>query len=180
MANYNKVLLMGNLTRDPQLRYTPNQQPVCDFGLAIGSKWKGADGQMHEDVCFVDCTAWGRTAENLSKFMSKGRPLFVEGRLRYHTWDGPDGKKRSKLDVTVLQFQFIDSARGGQGGARAPGPAAQPGAAQPGAAQPGGAGRAAPPQDAQRQETSGAENQTPPAGGEYDFSQDVEDDTIPF
>jgi single-strand DNA-binding protein len=182
VASYNKVLLMGNLTRDPQLRYTPNQQPVCDFGLAINSKWKGADGQMHEDVCFVECTAWGRTAENISKYVSKGRPLFVEGRLHYQTWDGPDGKKQRKLDVTVLQFQFIDSARGGQGGAgRAAQPgAAQPGAAQPGAAQPGSAGRAAPPQDAQRQETSGAENQAPPAGGEYDFSQDVEDDTIPF
>ena len=179
MANYNKVLLMGNLTRDPQLRYTPNQQPVCDFGLAINRKWKGADGQMHEDVCFVDCTAWARQAETLSKYVTKGQPLFVEGRLNYRTWDGPDGKKRSKLDVVVERFQFLGGGKGGggQGGA---GRAAQPGAAQPGAAQAGGTGRAAPPQDAQRQETSGAENQAPPAGGEYDFSQDVEDDTIPF
>jgi single-strand DNA-binding protein len=183
VANYNKVLLMGNLTRDPQLRYTPNQQPVCDFGLAINRKWKGADGQMHEDVCFVDCTAWARQAETLSKYVTKGQPLFVEGRLQYRTWDGPDGKKRSKLDVVVERFQFLGGPKGGggQGAGRAAQPgAAQPGAAQPGAAQPGAAGRAAPPQDAQRQETSGAENQTPPAGGEYDFSQDVEDDTIPF
>ena len=178
MANYNKVLLMGNLTRDPQLRYTPNQQPVCDFGLAINRKWKGADGQMHEDVCFVDCTAWARQAETLSKYMTKGQPLFVEGRLSFRQWDGPDGKKRSKLDVVVERFQFLGGGKGG--GGQGAGRAAQPGAAQPGAAQPGGAGRAAPPQDAQRQETSGAENQAPPAGGEYDFSQDVEDDTIPF
>ena len=189
MANYNKVLLIGNLTRDPQLRYTPNQQPVCDFGLAINRKWKGADGQMHEDVCFVDCTAWARQAETLSKYVTKGQPLFVEGRLNYRTWDGPDGKKRSKLDVVVERFQFLGGGKGGGGqggagraaqpGAAQPG-AAQAGAAQPGAAQAGSAGRAAPPQDAQRQETSGAENQAPPAGGEYDFSQDVEDDTIPF
>jgi single-strand DNA-binding protein len=163
MANYNKVLLIGNLTRDPQLRYTPSQQPVCDFGLAINRKWKSADGQMKEDVCFVDCTAWGRTAENIQKYMTKGRPLFIEGCLRYHTWDGQDGKKRSKLDVTVLSFQFIDSGRGGQGGAAGGG---------------GPARAAAPPaNDAQRQQTSGAEEQKPP---DYDFSQDVEDDTIPF
>ena len=167
MANYNKVFLMGNLTRDPQLRYTPNKQAVCDFGLAITRKWKGADGQMHEDVCFVDCTAWAGRAETLAKYLSKGRPLFVEGRLNYRTWDGPDGKKKSKLDVVVDQFQFIDSAKGR--------PAAQ------GAGAPPAGGAAAPPQsqDAQRQETSGAQDQTPPAS-EYDFTQDVEDDTIPF
>jgi single-strand DNA-binding protein len=167
MANYNRVFLMGNLTRDPQLRYTPTQQAVCDFGLAINRKWKGPDGQMHEEVCFVDCTAWGRTAENIQKYVAKGRPLFVEGRLRYHTWDAPDGKKRSKLDVTVLAFQFIDSAKGGAGGG---GPSAA-----------AGAGRAAPTPapspDAKRQETSGAEEQKPP---DYDFNQEVDDDTIPF
>jgi single-strand DNA-binding protein len=165
MANYNKVFLMGNLTRDPQLRYTPNKQAVCDFGIAINRKWKGQDGQMHEEVCFVDCTAWGRTAENLSKYVSKGRPLFVEGRLHFSSWDGPDGKKRSKLDVVIEQFQFIDSGKGRTGG---PGTG---GAAAP---------SQAPSQDAQRQAASGGENQAPPAGSEYDFTQDVEDDTIPF
>ena len=168
MANYNKVFLMGNLTRDPQLRYTPNKQAVCDFGIAINRKWKGADGQMHEEVCFVDCTAWAGRAEAISKYLTKGQPIFVEGRLNFRTWDGPDGKKRSKLDVVIEQFQFIGSKGGGQGG-RPAAPAA-------------GAPAAAPPQsqDAQRQETSGAQDQTPPAGSEYDFTQDVEDDTIPF
>jgi single-strand DNA-binding protein len=165
MANYNKVFLMGNLTRDPQLRYTPNKQAVCDFGIAINRKWKGADGQMHEDVCFVDCTAWAGRGEVISKYLTKGQPIFVEGRLHYHTWDGPDGKKRSKLDVVIEQFQFIDSGKGRTGG-------------------PGAGGAAAPPQpqsqDAQRQAAGGAENQAPPAGSEYDFTQDVEDDTIPF
>ena len=166
MANYNKVILMGNLTRDPQLRYTPSQQPVCDFGLAINRKWKGADGQMKEEVCFVSCTAWGRTAETIQKYVTKGRPLFVEGRLTFQTWDGPDGKKNSKLFVTVEQFRFVDSSRGGPagGGGAGPGRAAAPPAA-------------APANDAQRQQTSGAEEQKPP---DYDFSQDVEDDTIPF
>jgi single-strand DNA-binding protein len=165
MANYNRVFLMGNLTRDPQLRYTPSQQAVCDFGLAINRKWKGPDGQMREEVCFVDCTAWGRTAENIQKYLTKGQPLFVEGRLHFHSWDGPDGKKRSKLDVVVNQFQFIGAPKGGGAG----GPTA------------GGAGRAAPAPapspDAKGQETSGAEEQKPP---DYDFNQEVDDDTIPF
>jgi single-strand DNA-binding protein len=173
MANFNKVFLMGNLTRDPQLRYTPSQMAVCDFGLAINRKWKAADGQMKEEVCFVDCTAWGRTAENISKYMAKGRPLFVEGRLTFQTWDGKDGQKRSKLFVTVDNFQFIDSKGGG---ARTGGPGGPAGPAGPGSS----AGPA-PAADAKRQESSGQENQAPPAaGGEYDFSQDVEDDTIPF
>jgi single-strand DNA-binding protein len=117
---------------------------------------------MHEDVCFVDCTAWGRQAETLQKYVTKGQPLFVEGRLNYRTWDGPDGKKRSKLDVTVLQFQFLGGPRGGAG---------------PNAGAPGAGGRAAPSPDAKRQETSGAEEQKAP---DYDFNQEVDDDTIPF
>ncbi len=161
MANYNRVLLIGNLTRDPQLRYTPAQQPVCEFGLAVNRSWKGNDGQKREDVCFVDCTAWGRQAETLSKYMSKGRQLFVEGRLTFRQWDGPDGKKRSKLEVTVENFQFLGGPRGEGGG----------GAAK------GGGGRAAA-GDAKPQEAPGA--QDPAAPSDYDFSQDVDDDTIPF
>jgi single-strand DNA-binding protein len=114
MANYNKVMLMGNLTRDPQLSYTPNQLAVVDFGLAINRKWKGQDGTMHEDTCFVDCTCFGRQAENINKYLSKGRPVFVEGRLTYDSWTAQDGTKRSKLKVTVENFQFLPT--GGQGG----------------------------------------------------------------
>jgi len=168
VANFNKVILMGNLTRDPQLRYTPTQVAVCDFGLAVNRRWKAADGQMKDEVCFVDCTAWGRTAENISKYVTKGRPLFVEGRLTYQTWDSKEGQKRSKLLVTVEGFQFIDSGKGG-------GPR---GAGAPGRAAPAQAEGAADP-DLKRQEQSGAENQAPPAAN-YDFNQDVEDDTIPF
>jgi single-strand DNA-binding protein len=166
MANYNKVFLMGNLTRDPQLRYTPNKQAVCEFGIAINRKWKGADGQMHDEVCFVDCTAWAGRGEAISKYLTKGQPIFVEGRLNHRTWDGPDGKKRSKLDVVVEQFQFIGGGKGRTAGQGAPAA--------------GGAAAPLQSRDAQRQETSGAENQAPAAGSEYDFTQDVEDDTIPF
>jgi len=107
MANYNKVLLMGNLTRDPQLSYTPNQTAVVDFGLAVNRKWKSRDGEDRDETCFIDCRAFGRTAENINKYMSKGRLLFVEGRLTFDSWTSQDGTKRSKHRVTVENFQFL-------------------------------------------------------------------------
>jgi len=116
MANFNKVLLMGNLTRDPQLSYTPNQTAVVDFGLAVNRRWKGQDGENKEETCFVDCRAFGRTAENINKYLTKGRPLFVEGRLSFDSWTAQDGTKRSKHRVTVENFQFLGSP-GGPGGA---------------------------------------------------------------
>ncbi len=79
MANFNKVVLLGNLTRDPQLKYLPSQTPVVEFGLAISRKFKAASGEMREDVCFVDCAAFGRTAEVINQYCQKGRPLLVEG-----------------------------------------------------------------------------------------------------
>lgn len=109
MANYNKVMLMGNLTRDPQLSYTPNQTAVVDFGLAVNRKWTGRDGSKKEETCFVDCRAFGRTAENINKYMSKGRPLFIEGRLTFDSWTAQDGTKRSRHRVTVENFQFLPS-----------------------------------------------------------------------
>ena len=112
MANYNKVILLGNLTRDPQLSYTPNQTAVVNFGLAINRKWTGQDGQKHEETCFVDCTAFGKTGENINKYCKKGNPLFVEGRLNFSSWTAQDGTKRSKLKVVVDSFQFIGSAAG--------------------------------------------------------------------
>ena len=164
MANFNRVILIGNLTRDPQLRYTPSQMAVCDFGVATNRQWTSKDGQKREETTFVNCTAWGRQAETIQKYLNKGRPIFIEGRLTYSQWDGPDGKKRSKLEVTVERFQFLGSPGGGNrggGGGRA-----------------GAAGAAdQPSRDAGRQETSGEQEQKPP---EYDYEQDVEDDTIPF
>ena len=107
MANFNKVLLIGNLTRDPQLSYTPNQTAVVDFGLATNRKWTGQDGSRREETCFVDCRAFGRLAENINKYLTKGRPLFVEGRLTFDTWTAQDGTKRSRHKVTVENFQFL-------------------------------------------------------------------------
>jgi single-strand DNA-binding protein len=117
MANFNKVLLLGNLTRDPELRYLPSQTAVVEFGLAINRKYKGQDGSMKDETCFVDCQAFGKAAENLNKYCKKGNPLFVEGRLKYDSWTKQDGSKASKLRVNVENFQFIGTA-GGQGGQR--------------------------------------------------------------
>jgi len=113
MASFNKVLLMGNLTRDPQLSYTPNQTAVVDFGLATNRRWTGQDGSQREETCFVDCTAFGRQAENINKYLSKGRPVFIEGRLKFDSWTAQDGTKRSKLKVTVENFQFLPGGGGG-------------------------------------------------------------------
>ncbi|MBN2456751.1 MAG: single-stranded DNA-binding protein [Sedimentisphaerales bacterium] len=107
MANFNKVFLMGNLTRDPQLSYLPSQTAVVDFGLAVNRRWTGQNGQAKEETCFVDCRAFGRLAENINKYLSKGRPLFVEGRLTFDSWTAQDGTKRSKHRVTIENFQFL-------------------------------------------------------------------------
>ena len=90
MANYNKVILLGNLTRDPQLSYLPSQTPVCEFGLAVNRRWRGQDGQQKEDTCFIDCRCYGKQAETFNQYMNKGKPVLVEGRLQLDTWEGKD------------------------------------------------------------------------------------------
>lgn len=115
MASYNKVLLMGNLTRDVELRHTPNNQAVGRIGLAVNRQYRGADGELREEVSFIDCEAWGKTAETMSKYLSKGRPVFIEGRLKLDQWE-KEGQKFSKLKVVVEGFKFIDSRGGGGGG----------------------------------------------------------------
>jgi single-strand DNA-binding protein len=112
MSSFNKVLLMGNLTRDPQLSYMPSQTAVVDFGLATNRKWTGKDGSSREEVCFVDCRAFSKQAETINKYLKKGMPVFVEGRLTFDTWTGKDGKKYSKHRVTVENFKFIGPASG--------------------------------------------------------------------
>ena len=112
MASFNKVLLMGNLTRNPQLSYTPNQTAVCDFGIATNRKWNDQSGNPKDEVCFVDCRAFGRQAETIDKYLTKGRPVFVEGRLTYDSWTAQDGSKRSRLRVTLESFQFIPTGQG--------------------------------------------------------------------
>jgi single-strand DNA-binding protein len=120
MANFNKVLLMGNLTRDPQLSYLPSQTPVVEFGIAVNRKWTSKEGESKEEVCFVDCRAFSRLAENINKYMRKGRPIFVEGRLVYETWTGQDGTKRSKHRIHVDNCQFLGGGPGAPA-AEAPG-----------------------------------------------------------
>jgi single-strand DNA-binding protein len=107
MPNVNKVMLMGNLTHDPQLSYTPNQTAVVDFGLAINRKWTPKGGEERTETCFVDCRMFGKRAEVIRKYLDKGNPLFVEGRLTFDSWEAQDGTKRSKLRVTVENFEFI-------------------------------------------------------------------------
>jgi len=107
MANFNQVILIGNITRDPALSYLPSQTAVCDFGMAVNKKFKGQDGQMKEKVCFVDLKAFGKTGEAINKYCKKGSPLFVRGELSYDSWTAKDGTKKSKLSVIIDSFQFI-------------------------------------------------------------------------
>jgi len=117
MPSYNRVVLIGNLTRDVELRYIPSGTAVADVGLAISEKRKNSNGEWIDEVVFVDVTAWGRTAEVMSEYLSKGSPVFIEGRLKYDTWEGQDGQKRSKLKVTCDRMQLIGAkGQGGQGG----------------------------------------------------------------
>jgi len=98
MSSYNRVILLGNLTRDPELRYLPNSQTaVVDIGLATTRKWQGQDKQQHEETCFVDCTIFGKRAEVVNKHFQKGNPIFIEGYLKFESWQAQDGSKRSKL-----------------------------------------------------------------------------------
>ena len=111
MANYNKVILMGNLTRDPQMSYLPSQTPVVEIGMAVNRQWRDkASGEKREEVCFVDCRAYGKQAETLSQYVKKGSPLLIEGRLQLDAWEGKDGTKRSKHRVVVENFQFLGRA----------------------------------------------------------------------
>ena len=111
MANFNKVILAGNLTRDIETRFTPKGTAVAQFGLAINRTWKTEGGEKKEEVTFVDCTAFGKSAETLAQYVKKGAPLLVEGRLRQETWEDKEtGKDRSKLTVVVEGFQFLASA----------------------------------------------------------------------
>jgi len=116
MANFNKILLVGNLTRDPQLSYLPSQTAVVEFGLAVNRTWTGKDGQKKEETCFIECKSFARQAETINKYLSKGRPVLIEGRLKFDSWTAQDGSKRSKHSVVIETFQFLGSAQGQGGG----------------------------------------------------------------
>ena len=121
MASLNKVLLMGNLTRDPELRYTPSGTPVCEFGLAVNRQFKTRSGEQRDEACFVDVTMWGRRGVVISEYFTKGKPIFIEGRLKYDSWESAEGR-RSRLTVVAENFEFMGG--GGEpreGGARSQG-----------------------------------------------------------
>ncbi len=116
MASFNRIILVGNLTRDPQLSYTPANTAVCKFGIATNHKWKDRDGNAREEVCFVDCTVFGKAGETFNQYMTKGRSVLVEGRLKLDQWTTPEGDKRSKHEVIVDNFTFLGGGRGDGGG----------------------------------------------------------------
>jgi single-strand DNA-binding protein len=135
MANFNKVILAGNLTRDPELRYTPKGTAIATFGLAINRKWKSETGETKEEVTFVDVDAFGRQAEVVAQYMKKGRPFLVEGRLKLDQWEDKNThQKQSKLKVVLEGFSFIDT-KGGDSGAPSDAPRARPAAAPTAAAE---------------------------------------------
>ena len=160
MANLNKVMLIGNLTRDPELRYLQSGTAVCDFGLAVNRNYTKTGGEKVEEVMFVDITAWGRQAEVVSEFLQKGRPVFIEGHLKLDQWTTQDGQKRSKHKVILEGFQFLDSRQGGSGGGGGGRPQQQPQQQQQ------------PPSQQQQQQPQ----QQPPAQDDFDAG----DDSIPF
>lgn len=116
MASFNKVILMGNLTRDPEMRVTPSGNSICKLGLAVSRTYSTRDGERREETTFVDIDAFGRQAETIAKYMRKGRPIMIEGRLRLDQWETSDGQKRSKLGVILENFQFIGSRDDNQSG----------------------------------------------------------------
>ena len=114
MASFNKVILLGNLTRDPEVRYTPKGSAVADLGIAVNRQYTLENGEKREEVTFVDVTFWGRTAEVAGEYLKKGRPVFIEGRLQLDTWDDKQsGQKRSKLKVIGESMQMLGSRGGG-------------------------------------------------------------------
>ena len=115
MANLNKVLLIGNLTRDPELRYIPSGSAVATFTMAMNRVYKLQTGEKKEEVSFVRVVVWGRMAENCGEYLKKGSPVFVEGRLQSRSWDGPDGQKRNTLEVVAMSVQFLRGGTTGQG-----------------------------------------------------------------
>ena len=189
MANYNRIILAGNLTRDPQLSYLPSQTPVVELGLAVNRRWTGQDGQRREETCFIDCRAYGRQADTIAKYFTKGRNILIEGRLQFDMWEAQDGTKRSKHRVIVDRFEFLGDRGGASagGGGYAQGAPAQtppqnyqgaPAQAPPQNYQPAPQPRqAAPPQTAPPQAPPPAE--APPPSS-YDQDDMAQGEDIPF
>lgn len=190
MADLNKVMLIGRLTRDPQLKYLPSQSSVCDFGMAVGRKYKLQSGEEREETTFVDCSLFGKGAEIFNQYMQKGKQCYVEGRLKLDQWDDKTtGQKRSRISVIVENFIFLGGPGGGGGAPRGGGDEASEGGGQSYGSRPGGYGGGggdAPPRaqgrpaarpPAQRPAPQQAPaNDAPPFNDEQQFSGD----DIPF
>jgi single-strand DNA-binding protein len=194
MANLNKVMLIGNLTRDPEVRYTPKGTAVTDIGLAVNRSYTTDSGEKREEATFVDITLWGRQAEIAGQYMKKGNPIYIEGRLQMDSWqDKQTGQNRTRLKIVGDNFQFLGSREGGGGGGGGA-PQGQQGGqqnygggggGQPAQQQPqqpqgdqqnydgGGGGQQQP-----QQQQAPPQNAAPSQGGGADFSE--EDDDIPF
>jgi single-strand DNA-binding protein len=112
MANYNRVILVGNLTRDPELRYAPSGAPVCNFDLAVNRTYTTQAGERRDEVCYITIVAWGKQAETCAEYLSKGRTTLVEGRLSQRSWETPEGQKRSKHEVVADRVQFLGGRKG--------------------------------------------------------------------
>ena len=124
--SYNKTIMLGNLTKDPELKYLPSQTAVCTFGIATNRKWKDQSGKENEEVCFVDCVMFGKRGEALNKYFSKGDPIFIEGRLTLDTWKAQDGTQRSKHKISVENFEFAGGRKQETGTAKQQEPAVEP------------------------------------------------------
>lgn len=129
MASYNRIILVGHLTRDPVLTYTPANTAVCKFGIATNRKWKDREGNKRDEVCFVDCVLFANAAETFAKFMGVGKPVLVEGRLTFNQWTSQEGQKRSKHEVAVDNFTFLGDGGGKGDGAAVKRPDERPAAA---------------------------------------------------
>jgi single-strand DNA-binding protein len=177
MANYNRIVLVGNLTRDPQLKYLPSQMAVVEFGLAVNHKYRTRDGQDREEVLFIDCSCFGKGAEIINQYCQKGRPLLVEGRLKYDTWeDKQGGGKRSKHSVVVENFQLLGGRDGGGGGGGGGGPPADAEMGAPVQSR----GPARPPPQPARPPQSPAAAPQPASEPPYSDQQQFNEDDIPF
>jgi single-strand DNA-binding protein len=116
VASFNKVILMGNLTRDPELRYTPSGAPVCNFDLAVNRSYTTQGGERRDEVCYITVVVWGKQAESCGEYLGKGRTVLVEGHLQQRSWETPEGQKRSKHEVVAERVQFLGPRKAGAGG----------------------------------------------------------------
>lgn len=182
MSSYNKVLLMGNMTRDPVLKFLPSQTQVVEFAIACNRKFKSATGELREEVTFVEIAAFGKTAEVINQYFTKGKPIFIEGRLKLDQWEDKNGGgKRSKLSVVCESFQFVggrDGAPGGGGGYDA---GAQAGGGEYDQSPPARSAPPAPRPPAQRPPAARpAPQQQPPAEQPFGDEPQIDEADIPF